>query len=87
MNTDAFIDLNEPYTNFLEWDYFYNVFNIIGIFVAFILSEAFSYTVLMYFNKKASVSKATLFGALHALFVVIMKYIFDVVDNIDSCFM
>lgn len=85
-NEDVFVDINEPYRVYIDGKYFLNICTILGIFMAYIVSECFSYTVLMYFNRKASVSKATLFGALHAVFVIIMKYIFDVVPELDSFF-
>lgn len=86
-NPDVFIDTSEPYSNFLEWSYFLNIFDVLGIWTFFVISESFSYVVLMYFVKKASVSKASLFGALHALFVIVMKLIFDEFPFIDKLFM
>jgi hypothetical protein len=40
----------------------------------------------MYFIKKATVSKAALFGALHSLFVIVLKLIFDTFPIQDKFF-
>lgn len=88
-NEDAYIDVNERYIHFMPKENFLNVFNILAIFVAYVFSESFSYMVLMYFVKKASVSKASLFGALHAVFVLILKLIFpnELFPTSDKLFM
>ena len=88
-NPDAFIDHSEGYDHYLEWHYFRNIFRILAIFITYVISECFSFTVLMYFVKNANISKATLFGALHGLFVVALKYIFDTegVSHVNTYFM
>lgn len=88
-NEDAYIDVTERYEQFMPKENFLNVFNILAIFVAYVFSESFSYMVLMYFVKKASVSKASLFGALHAIFVLILKLVFpnELFPTSDKIFM
>jgi drug/metabolite transporter (DMT)-like permease len=84
---DSFVDITEPYKVYISSDFFVKVLEVLGIFIALIVSESFNYIVMMYFVRKASVSKASLFGTLQAFFVLVIKLIFDDFPTQDKFFM